>query len=39
MAEGGRETERADHLGVGARVEREEGGLDGAHHLLRRRRP
>lgn len=38
-AEGGQETERADHLGVGARVEREGGVLDGAHHLLRRRRP
>jgi hypothetical protein len=37
---GGQETERfGDHLGVGARVEREEGVLDGAHHLLRRRRP
>jgi hypothetical protein len=40
LAEGGQETERfADHLGVGARVECEEGVLDGAHHLLRRRRP
>jgi hypothetical protein len=39
MAEGGRETERADHLGVGARVEHEGGVLDGAHHLLQRRRP
>lgn len=36
---GGPEERLVNHLGMGPGVEREEGVLDGADHLLRRRRP